>query len=151
MKSQRAPLGRTARPLAKRGAVALGALCLALGVAACGTTGSSSGNYKGVKGEVAKAISSFESNATANNPKNVCKENIAASVAKRLEGSGSTCLKAMTSQLRQIDTFTMTVESISVKGNTASAQVKSTWYGKQRLNTLSFVKEEGSWKLASLS
>lgn len=135
----------------RRGALAAGALCLALGVAACGTTSSGGGNYTGVKGEVAKAISSFESNATANNPKNVCKENIAASVGKRLEASGSTCLKAMTSQLRQIDTFTMTVESISVEGDTASAKVKSTWYGKQRVNTLSFVKEEGSWKLSALS
>jgi hypothetical protein len=131
----------------------VGALCIALGVSACGSTSSSTGGYKGEKGEVAKAISDLESNATANSASKVCKEDIASVVTKRLERNGSSCLKAMTSQLRQVDTFTMTVESISISkpGKSATAKVKSTWSGKQRESTLYLVKEDGTWKLASLS
>ncbi len=147
-------MGRAGRALRRRRAAALlGALAIASGVSACGTTGSSSGGYTGEKGEVARAISNLESNATANSPAKLCDEDIAASVSRRLERDGSTCLKAMTTQLRQVDTFTMTVESISISkaGKSASAEVKSTWSGKERDSTLSLVKEDGHWKLASLS
>lgn len=136
---------------ARRLALPACALAIALGVSACGGTESSTGNYKGEQAKVAEAISSLQSNATVLNAKKVCSEDLAASVGKHLEAQGSTCVKALESQLRQIDTYAMTVESIDVKGSEATAKVKSTWSGKQLENTLSLVKEGGRWKLQSLS
>lgn len=138
-------------PKTTRIAAPLGALALALGIAACGNTTTSTGNYKGEKAKVAETISNLQKDATAMDAKKVCKNDLAAAVNKRLEAKGSTCVKALESQLKEIDTYSMTVESVSVKGSSATAEVKSTWAGKQKARTLTFVKEGGSWKLDSLS
>jgi hypothetical protein len=128
-----------------------GALCIALGVVGCGETGSSTGSYKGESRHVAKTISNLQSDATASNASKLCGRDLAQSVVKRLQESGESCKKALEGQLREIDTYSLAVESISVKGSTATAKVKSTWSGTQRVHTLSLVKEAGSWKISSLS
>jgi len=131
-------------------AAPLGALALALGLAACGNT-TSTGNYKGEAAKVAETISNLQSDATAEDAKKVCKNDLSAAVGKRLEANGSSCVKALETQLKEIDTYSMTVKSVSVKGSSATAKVKSRWAGKEKVNTLAFVKEGGSWKLESLS
>jgi ABC-type oligopeptide transport system substrate-binding subunit len=128
----------------------LGALCVALGVAACGET-SSTGSYKGDSQHVANTISNLQSDATASNASKICSRDLAQNIVKRLQESGGSCKQALESQLREIDTYSLAVESISVKGDTATAKVKSTWSGTQRVHTLSFVKESGSWKISGLS
>lgn len=126
-----------------------GALCLALGVAGCGET-SSTGSYKGESKKVAQTISNLQSDATTANASKVCSRDLAASVVKRLEASGTSCKKALEGQLKEIDTYALTVESIDVKDSTATAKVKSTWSGKESVHEVSFVKEGGSWKVADL-
>lgn len=131
-------------------AAPLAAICLAVGVSGCGET-SSTGSYKGEEQHVAKTISNLQSDVTSGNAKSVCTRDLATAVVERLEASGTSCKKALEGQLREIDTFSLTVESISVKGSAATADVKSTWSGKERVHTLSFVKEDGAWKVSSLS
>lgn len=129
---------------------AAGALCIALGVAACGET-SSTGSYKGEAKKVAQTISNLQSDATSVNPGKICSRDLAASVVKKLEAGGTSCKKALEGQLREIDTYALTVESISVQDSSATAKVKSTWSGKERIHEVSFVKEGGSWKISGLS
>jgi hypothetical protein len=128
----------------------IGALCVALGVSACGEA-SSTGSYKGESKNVAQTITNLQSDATSANTSKVCSRDLAASVLKRLEASGSACKKVLEGQLREIDTYSLTVESISVKGSAATAKVKSTWSGKEHVHEVSFVKEGGSWKISGLS
>lgn len=128
--------------------LALAALCAALGVSACGEA-SSTGSYKGESQRVAQTISNLQSDATAANAGKVCERDLAASVVRQV--GGKRCKQALEGQLREIDTFSLTVESISVQGTKATAKVKSAWSGKERVHTLSFVKEDGHWKIAALS
>jgi hypothetical protein len=129
----------------------LAALCAALGISACGET-SSTGSYKGQSRHVAQTIANLQSDATAANPGGkICKRDLAASVVRRIEASGESCKQALEGQLREIDTFSLTVESISVQASRATAKVKSAWSGRESVRTLSFVKEGGSWKIAALS
>lgn len=128
----------------------IGALCVATGVSACGET-SSTGSYKGESKHVAQTISNLQSDITTANATKVCSRDLSANVIKRLQSTGINCKKAMEGQLREIDTYSLTVESISISGTTATAKVKSTWAGKQKVHRLSFVKEGGSWKVSSLS
>lgn len=128
----------------------IGALCTVLGVSACGET-SSTGSYKGESKKVAQTISNLQNDATTRSAGKVCSRDLAASVVKRLEASGTSCKKALEHQLSEVDTYSLTVESISVSGNDAKAKVKSTWSGKEKVREVSFVKEGGSWKVASLS
>jgi len=127
---------------------ALCALCVA-GVTGCGTT-TSTGSYKGESKKVAQTISNLQSDATGANASKICSRDLAASVVKRLEASGTSCKKALEGQLKEIDTYALSVESISVQGQDATARVKSTWSGKESVHEVSFVREGGSWKVSSL-
>lgn len=125
-------------------------MCIALGLSACGQT-SSTGSYKGESQKVAQTITNFQGDATSVNASKVCSRDLAASVVKKLASDGSTCKKALESQLREIDTYSLTVESISVHDAAATAKVKSTWSGKEKVHELSFVKEGGRWKISEIS
>ena len=128
---------------------ALGALCVAAGIAGCGET-SSTGSYKGESKKVAQTISNLQSDATSANASKICGRDLAASVIKRLEAGGTDCRKTLEGQLKEIDTYALSVESISVQGRSATAKVKSTWSGKEEVHEVSFVKEGGDWKVADL-
>jgi hypothetical protein len=138
------------RSKARTAIATVGALCLALGVSACGEA-SSTGSYKGESKNVAQTITNLQSDATSANASKLCSRDLAASVLKQLEAGGDSCKKVLEGQLREIDTYSLTVESISVKGSAATAKVKGTWSGKERVHEVSFVKEGGSWKVSGLS
>jgi hypothetical protein len=130
----------------------LSVLCLtllALGLAACGTTTSTS-SFKGEEHAVAQAIANLQTNATALEHKKVCHEDLASSVVARLNRAPGGCEKALESQLKQIDSFEVTVESVHVEGTNASAQVKSIHEGKNRIETLTLVKEDGKWRISGV-
>lgn len=126
------------------------AVCVALGVSACGEA-SSTGSYKGESQKVAQTITNLQSDLTGLDASKVCGRDLAQSVVKKLQSDGSACKKALESQLREIDTYSLTVESISVHDATATAKVRSTWSGKEKIHELSFVKEGGRWKVSGLS
>ena len=143
---------RRAPARAPRLAATAGAICLALCLAACGsTTSSSTGSFKGVEKKVAETISNFQSDATSLDDGKICKELLAEPVRKRLEAKGASCEKAIKTQLEEVDTFTVTVKSISVDGSSATAKVKSTVYGKEQAGTISLAKEKGNWLISDLS
>jgi copper chaperone CopZ len=134
-----------------RGPIAL--LCaslLATGLAACGSTVATSG-FKGEQHAVAQAVSNLQSHATALEAKKVCGEDLASVVVARLDTAAGGCKQAIESQLKQIDSFETTVESVRISGDRATAQVKGTRSGKKALQTLTFVKEAGKWKVSGVS
>lgn len=137
-------------PRTKRLPGVLIAAGLALCLAACGSTTSSSKSYKGEKQHVAEVISEFQSDATTRNAEKICKELLAASVHERLKANGSECEKAIKKQLEQVDSTSITVESIAIEGSTAKAQVKSTVYGKEHPGTITLSKEKDSWRISDL-
>lgn len=132
-------------------AACAGALLTAVAVTACGATTTSSKSFSGPKKGVAEAITSFQSDASSLDAGKICKELLAASVVKRLTANGTKCEKSMKSSLEDVDTYTITVESIEVTGSSATAKVKSTVYGKEKLGTMTLVKESGGWKVSNLS
>jgi hypothetical protein len=134
----------------KRRSAVLVALALSLGLAACGNTVSTSG-YKGESHAVAQTISNLESDATTGSQSKLCKNDLASSVVKRLASAAGECQKALKDQISQIDNFDLEVVSIAVKGTTATARVRSRYYGKGRITTMQLVKEGKSWKVSGLT
>ncbi len=134
-----------ASPKAPAPAVAL-ALSLAFVLQACGETASTSG-FSGEKHAVAQAIVDFQSNVTARDQKKLCQNDLAASVTSRLAHGGG-CQEALKNQLLQIGAPGLTIESVALAGNRASARVKSTYSGRKTTSTLQLVKEGGRWKIA---
>jgi hypothetical protein len=129
----------------------LALICLALcslAVAACGTT-TSTANFKGTEHEVAQTVADLQSDVTASDQKKICTNDLSAAAVARLGGEKG-CEAAIKTQLAEIDSTELTVESVKVNGNTATATVKSVYGGKKRIHTLTLTREGGRWKLASL-
>jgi hypothetical protein len=128
-------------------------LCAPLGavaLAACGSTVSTS-SFAGAKHEVAQAISNLQADSTAAEQKKVCAEDLAAPIVDRLGGQKG-CETAIKSQLAEVDSLEVSVQSIEIApdGSTAVAHVKSEQSGKSKPGTVSLVKEGKSWKVSSV-
>ena len=123
---------------------------LATGVAACGTTVSTS-SFKGEQQKVAQAVANLQSHATALEAKKICGEDLAAANVARLNAASGGCKKAIESQLKEIDSFEATVESVTISGDTATARVKGVNAGKKGIQTVALAKEDGKWKISGIS
>jgi hypothetical protein len=124
---------------------------LAIGMSACAST-TSTGSFKGEPHAIAQTISNLQTESTAGEAKKICADLLSSSVTARLSSAHGGCTQAIKSQLSQIDTLELTVESILPKSATsASAQVKSTYSGKSKISTVTLAKEDGKWKISKLS
>jgi hypothetical protein len=132
----------------KRALLLLCAPLLALGVTACASTGSTS--FKGEQGAVAQVVSNLQSDATTDEAKQICANLLSSALTTRLNAAPGGCTQAVKSQLLEVDNPELTVESVALRGATATATVKSVHSGKSRLGTLSLVKEGKKWKISGL-
>ncbi|HEY2141304.1 MAG TPA: DUF4878 domain-containing protein [Solirubrobacteraceae bacterium] len=123
---------------------------LAVGVAACGNTVSTTA-FKGESHAVAQAISQLQSDATAGDEQKICANDLSSAVVTRLGTAKGGCKEVLKSQLAEIDNFEATVGAIQVNGSTAIATVKSIYAGKNRIGKVTLVKEGGKWKLSGQS
>jgi hypothetical protein len=131
----------------------LALLCLpvtALALAGCGSTVSTSA-FKGTEQQVAQTIANLQADATAAEESKICKDDLAAAVVTRL-GGVKRCEAAIKSQLQQVDSLEVSVQSVKLAadGKTASAQVKSIHEGRSRPSAVSLVQEGGKWKISGL-
>jgi hypothetical protein len=124
-------------------------LAFALGIAACGETASTS-SFKGESHNVAQTISNFQTDATAEDQKKLCEDDLAATLTTKLGRVGG-CQAVLKTQLHEIDALGLTIESIVVKGTAAQARVKSTYSGKSRVTTLTLVKEGSHWRISGIA
>jgi hypothetical protein len=129
-------------------AAGLCTIALIVGVAACGET-ASTGNFKGESHNVAQTVSDLQSDVTSGDQKKICEKDLAATLTARLGGAGG-CQAVLKKQLHEIDALNMTIESIAVKGTTATGRVKSTYSGKSRVTTLTLVREGSRWKISGV-
>jgi hypothetical protein len=124
---------------------------LAVGVTACGGTTVAASNFKGESHAVAQRISDFQSDATAVDEQKMCDNDLASTIVARLKAAGSNCEKALKTQLAQVDKFNLSVDSVKVTGDTATAQVKSIYSNREHPSTLQLVKEGHNWKIAGIN
>ena len=131
----------------------LALLCAALcasTLTACASTVSTA-SFSGAKRSVAQTVANLQADATAGEQKKICANDLAAATVAKLGGAKG-CETAMKSQLKEVDSLEVTVQTVALaKGEaTASARVKSIHQGKSRLSTLSLVKEGGKWKVSGV-
>jgi hypothetical protein len=141
-------------------------LCVAsaaLGLAACGTTVSTAG-FQGEEHQVAQALSSLQSDATAGDQHKICTSDLAKTLVARLNAAASKshasatsvagCERAIKGQLGEVDRFDLSVKSVTVSSAaappTATAHVTSLYAGKTQPGTVLLVKEGATWKVAGL-
>jgi hypothetical protein len=139
--------------LLKRATALLCASLLAVGLSACAKTVSTSG-LSGESKQVAETIKNLQTDATAGEQKKICESDLASTVVARLSAAKGGCQQAIKNQLAEVDSFEVTIDSVQLGGTsaarTATAHVKSVYYGKKRASTLSLVKQGGKWKISAL-
>jgi hypothetical protein len=131
------------RPLA----LLLAAAGLATG---CGSTGSnSSSDFSGAKKDVATAVEDLESAARKSDEAKICRDLLAPSLITTLRAANkSSCDTAVNDAIKDADTFDMTVKSVTVSGDAATAVVDSKH--KSTNDTFKLENVGGSWKISSL-
>ena len=126
---------------------------LALGLAGCGPATITTSGLSGAQKDIATTISNFQSDAETNSTSKLCNNDLAPSVVQRLSRSGHTCSNVLTSQLKVVDSFNLSLanSSIKVDGNTATAVVEDTRSGRTtHLDTIMLVKSGSTWKISGI-
>jgi hypothetical protein len=117
----------------------------------CGTVPTkSSTTFTGESALVANAINSFQSAAQSRDTSKLCKQVFAPALAAKLKDSGGGCTHVVGHQLNAVENYDLTIESITVNGNSAQARVKSISNGKSHFDTLLLTKVGNSWRLSGL-
>ncbi|HEY2397610.1 MAG TPA: hypothetical protein VGH78_01340 [Solirubrobacteraceae bacterium] len=139
-------------PLLKPAALVLCAVGFAVGIAACGTTVSTS-SFKGEQREVAQAVSNLQTDVRAADQTKICTNDLAGAVVARLNAAPGGCKQVLKGQLTEIDNNDATVESVQIASGkrAATAKVKTVYNGKKRVTTVSLVYEGGRWKVLSVA
>jgi len=134
---------------AKHLCIAVLATICAAGLAACGEV-VSTGSFKGEKGIVAQRISQFQNDATKGENETICHNDLAAALKRRLKNDGGNCQQAIKDQLAGVDTYSLSITSIEISGNAATALVKSNYSGKTKPGKLMLVREDRTWKISGV-
>jgi hypothetical protein len=133
-------------PASRTVALLLAAAGIATG---CGSAGSnSSSDFSGAKKDVATTVEDLESAARSSDEGKICRDLLASSLIASLRSGGQTCNTAISDAIDDADTFDMTVKSVTVTGNKATAVVKSK--EKSTQDTFQLALEDGRWKIGSL-
>jgi hypothetical protein len=118
------------------------------GCAAQTTTKDSSGNFKGEQRLVANAVEDFESAASKGDQEKVCRDLLAKSLVDVYAKRGGTCEKAVDGALKDSDTFGLTVKSVTIAGQQATARVTADRGTKDVQRTLTLVKQGTGWRIS---
>jgi len=139
------PLKRLVAPLC--------AVLCALGMGACGSSTVSTA-FQGESHEVAQAIANFQTDTRNGDQQKVCERDLASAIVTRLSRASGGCKEAVKTQLGEVDSYELTIQSIQPSGasarRTASARVRSVYSGKKRESSLSLLKEDEKWKISGV-
>jgi outer membrane lipoprotein SlyB len=126
---------------------ALAALAVA-GCTAQSSSSDSSGTFKGDQRLVANTVEDFESAASKGDQDKVCSDFLSKDLVATYAKRGGTCEKAVDGALKDTDTFGLTVESVTINGEHATAKVKADRGKKDVETTLTLVKEGSGWRIS---
>jgi PBP1b-binding outer membrane lipoprotein LpoB len=123
---------------------------LALLLAGCAPQQQSSGSkdFKGEEKKVADVIGDLRSAGQRRDAQKICSEVLSAKLVDQLKSGGSTCVDEMDKAVNDADDYDLTVQDVTVDGDTATAKVKNGDDGPTA--TLEFAKERAGWRATSL-
>ena len=144
----------TSRPFRTLREMLAGALAVAVLAAGCAPSTSSSSNstskFKGDARPAAQAVEDLQAAAKDGDYAKICTQLLAPSFAGRLGESGRTCEQAVKAAVKDADSLDMTVQRVSVNGDTATARVKLETGKKDRIATFHLQRDGNRWKIQSL-
>jgi hypothetical protein len=127
-------------------------LCvLALSLTACGAAPRDSAKeFKGDQRAVAAAVEDLESAARDGDSEAACTKLFAQRLLAMLEQQGTDCAEAVDDAFKDADAMELTVDKVTISGDTARATVTSGVGGSKRTDTLELEKVGTAWRISSL-
>lgn len=126
-------------------------IVLALVVAGCGAAPQDSAEqFDGTERLVATAIETLESTARDDEPGRICAELLADTLIETLAAQGTNCRTAVREALADTDSFALSVDEVTIRGDKATAEVTSGQGSDEKTDTLALELDGDSWKIASL-
>jgi hypothetical protein len=115
------------------------------------TKNKSSDDFAGDQKAVAQVVDDLGNAGSDKDAKEICTSIFAPEVAAKLKQGNRDCQDVVDDQISDANVFDLTVKSVKVTGNTATARVESTFDGDDTLRTLSFRKDGQAWRLVSIA
>ncbi|HEX4108077.1 MAG TPA: hypothetical protein VHX88_08080 [Solirubrobacteraceae bacterium] len=134
------------RPLPLVAAV-LGAAVLA----ACGDE-SVSNQFSGTQHKVVQTVVNLANDASANDASKICNNDLSSGLEAELAKSvpGQSCTTAVNNALNEVENYTLSPQTATINGSTATVTVTDTCNGRNHSDSLQLVLEGNSWKVNSL-
>lgn len=128
------------------------ALAAAVSLSACGAAGTSSSTkeFTGPKQDVAQAIDDLKTDAKRHDASKICTDLLATETLNRLKAANIDCASALKKAVDEASSYDLEVQSVTIRGDRATARVKDKAAGKTSIDTFTLVKEGGSWKIVGL-
>ncbi|MGD1050910.1 MAG: hypothetical protein ABR947_07545 [Solirubrobacteraceae bacterium] len=128
--------------------------CLAVTLGGCSlapsSSSSNSSGYTGAKALVASTLNLLASDSSSSNGLDICEHVLGSALRSALKKSGS-CQTDVDNQLKTVDDFTLTIESIKVSGKAATARVQTEVNGQKTISTVSLADQKAGWRISSIS
>ena len=129
-----------------RRATALLIAVLAASVAGCGDKGPSD------EEQVTATVQAFGRATAAHDYARLCGDILSTALLTRIQQAGVTCQDALAAGLRDVRDPHLTIRKITVNGDAATADVRTTAAGQApSSDRLRLVREKGRWRIASLA
>jgi copper chaperone CopZ len=113
------------------------------------TSSTNSSGFTGQKALIASTLNLLASDASSGNGADICQHVFASALEGALNRSGS-CATKVNNQLKTIDDFTLTVESINVSGSSATARVQTVNDRTKVIQTVTLARQKSSWRIESV-
>jgi hypothetical protein len=129
------------------------ALCLvALTLSACGSAAprDSAGEFSGEKRAVAATVEGMETAARKNDSGRVCTKLLTDRLLAAVKQAGTDCVTAVRDAFKDASSKDLTVDDVSIRGNTATAKVTSGAGSGEKTDTLELEKAGASWRISAL-
>lgn len=129
------------------------AICLlALALAACGgaAPSNSAEEFSGAERAVAAAVENVEDAARENDPGRLCTRLLSEKLLATLKEQGTNCTTAVREAFNDASSTDLTVEEVTISGDTATAKVTSGSGSNEKTDTLQLEKAGTGWRISSL-
>ncbi len=131
---------------------ALPACLLALLLSACGSSAprDSAEEFSGPDKAVAATVEGMEEAAREDDAKRLCTKLLSEKLLATLEQQGTTCTTAVREAFRDASSKDLTVDDVTISGDTATAKVISGSGSNEKTDTLQLEKVGAGWRISSL-
>jgi hypothetical protein len=129
------------------------ALCLvALALTGCGSAAprDSAGEFSGEKRAVAAAVEAVEKAARENDTKRLCTQLLTDQLVAAVKRAGTDCVTAVRDSFKDASSKELTVDDVSIRGDTATAKVTSGTGSDEKTDTLQLLKTGADWRISAL-